>query len=220
MDLKHPAVPYVLPMAVFLVLLAIGGIPGLGVYEYPARVFLLAAVIWIFSRQVLDLAMPYWAGSVALGVGVFVLWVAPDYLWPGYREHWLFQNSITGKVGGTVDEALRADPMVLIFRALRASIIVPIVEELFWRGWLMRWLIKNDFLSVKLGEYAHDAFWITAALFAVEHGPYWEVGLMAGVAYNWWMVRTKSLGDCILAHAVTNAVLSAYTVFGGHWRYW
>ena len=207
-------------MAVFLGLLAIGGIPGLGTYEYPARVVLLAAVIWIFSRQVVDLAMPYWAGSVALGLGVFVLWVAPDFLWPTYREHWLFQNSITGKVGGTVDEALRGDPMVLIFRALRASIIVPIVEELFWRGWLMRWLIKNDFLSVGLGEYARDAFWITAALFAVEHGPYWEVGLMAGVAYNWWMVRTKSLGDCMLAHAVTNAVLSAYTVFGGHWQYW
>ena len=220
MDLKHPAVPYVLPMVVFLALLAIGGIPGLGVYEYPARVAVLAAVIWIFSRQVVDLAMPHWAGSVALGLGVFVLWVAPDVLWPTYREHWLLQNSITGKVGSSLDESMRSNTMVLVFRALRASIIVPIVEELFWRGWLMRWLIKNDFLSVKLGEYARDAFWITAALFAVEHGPYWEVGLMAGVAYNWWMVRTKSLGDCILAHGVTNAVLSAYTVFGGHWQYW
>ena len=189
-------------------------------YEYPARVAVLAAVIWIFSRQVVDLAMPHWAGSVALGLGVFVLWVAPDVLWPTYREHWLLQNSITGKVGSSLDESMRSNTMVLVFRALRASIIVPIVEELFWRGWLMRWLIKNDFLSVKLGEYARDAFWITAALFAVEHGPYWEVGLMAGVAYNWWMVRTKSLGDCILAHGVTNAVLSAYTVFGGHWQYW
>ncbi len=207
-------------MAVFLALLAIGGIPGLGAYEYPARVAVLAAVIGIFSRQVLDFRMPYWVGSVALGLGVFVLWVAPDVLWPGYREHWLFQNSLTGKVSSSMDESFRSDPMVLIFRARRASIIVPIVEELFWRGWLIRWLIKNDFMSVKLGEYARDAFWITAVLFAVEHGPYWEVGLMAGVAYNWWMVRTKSLGDCILAHGVTNAVLSAYTVFGWHWQYW
>ena len=203
-----------------MVLLALGDFLGLGAIEYPVRVAVLAGVIWFFSRPVLDLRMPYWTGSILLGLAVFVVWVAPDALFPGYRSHWLFQNSLTGRVASSVAEPLRSDPMVLIFRAIRASIIVPIVEEIFWRGWLMRWLIKNDFLSVPLGTYARDAFWIAAALFALEHGPYWEVGLVAGAAYNWWMVRTKSLGDCILAHAVTNAVLSAYTVFGGHWRYW
>ncbi len=220
MVLEHPAIPYVAPMVVFLALMAAGGIPGLGAFEYPARVAVLAVVIWLFSRPVLDLRMPNWAGSIVLGLAVFVVWVAPDVLWPGYREHWLFQNSITGKIASSLQEQYRADPMVLIFRAIRASLIVPIVEELFWRGWLMRWLIRSDFLTVKLGEYAHDAFWITAALFATEHGPYWEVGLLAGAAYNWWLVKTKSLGNCILAHGVTNAVLSAYTVFGGHWQYW
>jgi uncharacterized protein len=219
-DLKHPAVPFVLPMAVFMAFLAAGDFLGLGALEYPARVAILGLVIWLFSRPVLDLRMPHWIGSVLLGLAIFAVWVAPDVLFPGYRDHWLFQNSLTGKVSSSVAESLRTDPMVLIFRALRASLIVPIVEELFWRGWLMRWLIKNDFLSVPLGAYARDAFWITAALFAVEHGPYWEVGLLAGVAYNWWMVKTKSLGDCILAHAVTNAVLSAYTVFGARWQYW
>ena len=207
-------------MAVFIAFLAMGGIPGLGAAEYPVRVGILGAVIWLFSRPVLDLRMPNWIGSVVLGLAVFVVWVAPDVLWPGYREHWLFQNSLTGKAESSVPTELQANTMVLIFRAIRATLIVPIVEELFWRGWLMRWLIKNDFTSIPLGMYARDAFWITAALFAAEHGPYWEVGLLAGLAYNWWMVRTKSLGDCILAHAVTNGVLSAYTVYGGHWQYW
>ena len=207
-------------MVLFIAILAMGGIPGLGRYEYPVRVAVLAGAIWLVSRPVLDLRMPHWAGSVALGLAVFVVWVGPDVLWPGYREHWLFQNSLTGKVSSSLPEEFRSDPMVLLFRAIRAAIIVPIVEELFWRGWLMRWLINNDFQKVPLGAYRSDSFWITAALFAVEHGPYWEVGLLAGVAYNWWMVRTKSLGDCILAHAVTNAVLSAYTVYGAHWHYW
>lgn len=220
MGLKHPAIPYVLPMAVFIAFLAMGGIPGLGAIEYPARVAVLAAVIWLFSRPVLDLRMPNWIGSILLGLAVFVVWVAPDVLWPSYREHWLFQNSLTGKVASSLPEQFRSDPMALIFRAIRATLIVPIVEELFWRGWLMRWLINKDFLSVPMGAYARDAFWITAAMFALEHGAYWEVGLLAGVAYNWWMVRTKSLGDCILAHAVTNGALSAYTVYGGHWQYW
>jgi CAAX prenyl protease-like protein len=103
---------------------------------------------------------------------------------------------------------------------LRAVVIVPVVEELFWRAWLMRWLIDNDFEKVPLGKYAAQSFWIVAVLFASEHGSYWDVGLIAGIAYNWWMVRTKSLGDLILAHAVTNFMLSTYVIAFGKWEYW
>ncbi len=63
-----------------------------------------------------------------------------------------------------------------------------------------------------MGQYTPLSFWAVALLFASEHGPYWEVGLIAGVAYNWWMVRTRNLADCILAHAVTNALLAAYVL--------
>ncbi len=98
--------------------------------------------------------------------------------------------------------------------------VVPVIEELFWRGWLMRWLINPHFEKVPMGTYTPAAFWIVAVLFASEHGPYWEVGLIAGVIFNWWMVRTKSLADCILAHAVTNAILAAYVVATGEWQYW
>jgi CAAX prenyl protease-like protein len=94
------------------------------------------------------------------------------------------------------------------------------VEELFWRGWLMRWLIAADFRSVPLGAYTAQAFWVVAVLFASEHGAYWDVGLLAGIAYNWWMLRTRSLGDLILAHAVTNACLSAYVIVARKWEYW
>jgi membrane protease YdiL (CAAX protease family) len=48
----------------------------------------------------------------------------------------------------------------------------------------------------------------------------WDVGLMAGLAYNWWMRRTRSLGDLMLTHAVTNACLSAYVLIEGRWEYW
>ncbi len=78
---------------------------------------------------------------------------------------------------------------------------------------MMRWLIDKEFLKIPLGTYVPSAFWIVALLFASEHGPYWEVGLAAGVVYNWWIIRTKNLADCILAHAVTNAVRSIYVLF-------
>ena len=108
----------------------------------------------------------------------------------------------------------------LLLRGLRAALIVPIVEELFWRAWLMRWLIAADFATVPLGRYSARAFCIVAVLFASEHGPYWDVGLAAGVLYNWWMIRTRSLGDLILAHGVTNACLSLFVVAAGKWEYW
>ena len=46
------------------------------------------------------------------------------------------------------------------------------------------------------------------------------MGLLAGIAYNGWMVRTRNLADCILAHAVTNACLAAYVLLAGAWDYW
>lgn len=180
----------------------------------------MAAVIAFVARPVLDFRVRQWTGSIALGVAVFALWIAPDLLFPGFRAHWLFSNSITGSVAAGLPESERANSLILILRGLRASLIVPIVEELFWRAWLMRWLIQPDFAKLPLGTYAPQAFWIVAFLFAAEHGPYWEVGLATGILYNWWMVRTKSLGDLILTHGITNACLSIYVVAAGKWEYW
>jgi CAAX prenyl protease-like protein len=155
-----------------------------------------------------------------LGLAVFAAWVAPDLLFPGYRSHWLFQNAVTGTLQSSLTESARGDGLVLALRALRAVVLVPVIEELFWRAWLMRWLINPDFRKVALGTFSIASFAVTAFLFGSEHGPYWEVGVVAGVAYNWWMVRTHSLGDCILAHAVTNACLSVFVLVTGKWEYW
>jgi uncharacterized protein len=57
-------------------------------------------------------------------------------------------------------------------------------------------------------------------LFAMEHGPFWEVGLATGVIYNWWMRRSRSLGDLMLAHAVTNLALSLYVIATARWIFW
>jgi CAAX prenyl protease-like protein len=207
-------------MAALLLMLAIGDQLGLGPWEYATRPLLLAAVLWLFSRRHADLRAPHWAGSLMIGVLVFAIWVAPDVLWPGYRQLWIFNNSLTGSPTSSVPEAWRGIPLVIVSRTLRAVLLVPIIEELFWRGWMMRWLVNPDFTRVPLGTYTRSAFWTSAVLFATVHGAYWEVGLVAGVIYNWWMVRTHSLGDCILAHAVTNAILSAYVLGAGKWQYW
>jgi uncharacterized protein len=215
------AVPYVLPFAFFIAILAISSyLTFLGQWEYPVRVALLCILLYAVSRNVIDLRVRHLALTVGLGIVVFVLWIAPDALFPHYREHWLFQNPITGKLSSSFSPEVRGSWVALTFRIVRAVILVPIIEELFWRGWLLRWLQSPDFESVPLGKWNWSSLLISTALFASEHGPYWEVGLMAGFAYNWLIIRTRSLGDCMLAHAITNGCLSAWVLATGQWEYW
>jgi uncharacterized protein len=219
--LRFPAAAYVAPFVVFVVLLGLRGYWPFGpAIEYPLRTALTLAVLLATSGALLRFRTSKPWSSIALGVLVFVIWVGPDVVWPHYREHWLFRNSLLGMSGTPLRAAPLEGSFFLIFRVLGSCLLVPVIEELFWRGWLMRWLIRKDFLSEPLGSYVPSAFWITAILFASEHGPYWDVGLAAGLLYNWWMVRTRSLADCILSHAVTNACLAAYVLSAGKWQYW
>ena len=218
---QYPVAGYVAPFALVLLFLAV--LPRLALapsIEWPAVVAVMGIVCLVCWPPDISPWPSQWPKSIGLGVGVFLLWIAPDLLWPGYRDLWPFSNSIVGHTHSSIPaEGLRSS-WVLVWRSLRAVLIVPIAEELFWRGWLMRWLINNDFLIVPLGAYAPLAFWVTAALFGSEHGPYWDVGFLTGIIYNLWMIRSKSLADCILMHAVTNALLSAYVIVYSQWQYW
>jgi CAAX prenyl protease-like protein len=205
---------------VFIGLLALHSVwPLPDLTDQIVRVTVMTAVVWFIARPVVDLRVRHLAATVAIGIAVFVLWIAPDLLFKGYRHFWLFENALTGKAETSLSSTALNWPM-LALRMIRAVVIVPIVEELFWRAWMMRWLIDNDFEKVPLGKYSAQSFWVVAVLFASEHGSYWDVGLAAGIIYNWWIVRTRSLGDLILAHAVTNGILGAYVIAFGKWEYW
>ena len=216
----HPAIPYIAPFVAFISVMAAERVAGLSPqYLYPVRSAVVLGVILIFSRRLVSFraSRPWW--SIGVGLAAFAIWVAPDILF-GYRAHWLFQNFLTGRAVTSLPPELRGNWGFLVIRALGSTLLVPIAEELFWRGWLMRWWIKGDFWSVPLGAWSPSAFWLVALLFGSEHGPYWEVGIVVGVLYNWWLVRTRNLADCIVAHAVTNGALSVYVIATGMWQYW
>jgi CAAX prenyl protease-like protein len=208
------------PFAVFMAWLAIDSMlpianPG---KEILRDVVLLASIVF-FSREVLPRNAPHALASLALGLGVFVLWIAPDLLVPGWRASSLFQNSVIGHLKTSIPPT-ELTPVMLTLRTMRAALLVPVIEELFWRGWLPRWLQDTKFTNIPLGKFTPFAFWATAVLFALEHGPFWEVGLLCGVIYNWWMKRTRSVGDLIIAHAATNLALSVYVIHGEQWTFW
>jgi CAAX prenyl protease-like protein len=214
---RWPAVGYILPFATFIAFLAVG---NLVVVPPAVRFFAILAVLAIFSRGLLPVRPSRLVASALLGVVVFLVWIGPDVLIPGYRNSFLFSNSFVGHPQGSTMAADKVSLLFLIFRVLGSVITVPIIEELFWRGWMMRWIGHNHFINVPVGTYHPEAFWIVAVLFASEHGSYWDVGLATGIIYNWWAIRTKNLTDCVIAHAVTNACLAIYVIGWGQWQYW
>jgi CAAX prenyl protease-like protein len=213
-------VAYTAPFLAFVGMLAVEKmIPLPAEWLYLVRFLLVTAIIAAVSWKYLSFRPSFPLASIVIGVAVFVIWVAPDVLF-GYRNHWLFENSITGAAATSLPPNLKGNLGFIVLRSVSSAMLVPILEELFWRGWMMRWLIDTNFLKVPLGKYVPFAFWMVAILFASEHGPYWEVGLAAGIVYNLWIVRTRNLADCILAHGVTNAVLAGYVLVTGQWQYW
>jgi hypothetical protein len=219
---SRASVAYAAPFAVFVAIMTVEHEFALPAeWLYPLRVVAVLAVLGFVSRNVIPWRPSAPFASAAVGLAVFLIWIGPDVLFgPGYRHHWLFDNAVFGAAASSAPEALKHNWWFVSIRVFGCTALVPVVEELFWRGWLMRWISHNDFEKVPLGTYVPSAFWIVAFLFASEHGSYWEVGLAAGIIYNWWIVRTKNLADCIVAHAVTNGLLSAYVLTTGHWQYW
>ena len=221
---RSSTLAYIAPFCVLILLLGLAqGIHSSSLSLQLSIVAIMCSTMALTARRVLEdaklMRVRNWPGTVLIGVLVFAIWIAPDRIFPGYHTAWPFNNPIMGRASAVPSGPPGAGAAQAV-RALRAVAVVPIAEELFWRGWLMRWLIAADFEAVPLGAWSALSFWIVAFLFGSEHGRYWDVGLAAGVIYNWWMLRTRSLGDLILTHAITNACLSAYVVFAGRWEYW
>ncbi len=98
-------------------------------------------------------------------------------------------------------------------------IVVPLTEELFWRAFLIRWLIKEDFKSVPVGAFTWLSFAVTVGLFGAEHTE-WLAGLICGVLYNGLYYKRKDVFSCVVAHAVSNAALAAWVLSRGDWKFW
>jgi CAAX prenyl protease-like protein len=97
--------------------------------------------------------------------------------------------------------------------------VVPLMEELFWRAFLLRWLIDDDFKRVPAGTFAWAPFATTTILFGLEHHQ-WLAGLLCGALYNWLYYRHKDVFACVVAHAVSNAALAAWVLRTGAWQFW
>ena len=149
--------------------------------------------------------------SVTVGVVVFVLWV-----W--LTEPWMMLGEASASFRPVDDEGQLLWGLVIV-RWIGAAMLVPVMEELFWRSYLMRWVDKPDFEAQDPGAVTLRAMLLSSLVFMLAHNQ-WLAALVAGMAYAWLYRYTRTLWAPILAHAVTNGILGAWVVVMGNWQFW
>jgi CAAX prenyl protease-like protein len=205
--------PFVAPFFLFMLFVAAEGyFPDQHYLIYPIITLSVAIVLAWFWRALPSLHPARPGSSVFVGILGVILWIGLDSTLVHYDQPLIGRNPF---------QIYPAAEAWLLFglRLIGITFCVPILEELFWRGFLMRWMIKDDFLSVPLGTYQPVSFWVTTALFASVHGGEWPLAVLVGILYGAWFVRTKSLGSVMLAHGVTNFLLALYCLISNDWHF-
>jgi hypothetical protein len=225
MALEKPAasrawIGYVVPMAAFVALTALEGAEGSGI-SYPVLYACKAAVVTItlvMSRKVWkDIRFEPKMLLVGLVVGALAYfeWIYVDR----HTHHFSFLGVRTAynPFHEIPSVALRSLFMAVRFYGL--VVMVPVMEELFWRSFLLRWITDSEFTRIKLGEYSWTAFAAVTGLFALSH-PEWLAAAIFAAAMALLLRGTKSLFACIVAHATCNLLLGLYVIHTGHWQLW
>lgn len=215
----NPSAPFLLPLlAVVATALATGLFVDQLDYFYPLRVVVGLLVIAWYRQDYVDALRRHLSGrkffswpAVGIGVAVYVLWIGIAALTGPYESE-------------APPEALfeLATPLVVVWvigRVLGSVLVVPVVEELAFRGFLLRRLVASDFRNVPYGEWHWPAVLISSLAFAAVHQE-WIGGFAAGVLYAYAQKRRGLLSDAIVAHVVTNALIAIQVLGAGHWSLW
>lgn len=223
--------PRILPFAAYMAFIALSAglswlngqgflsLPALRVvvlWLYPIKTVIVAALLvgfWSRYEELRDGAftnLTHLGQAVLVGMLVYAGWVRMDWSWatqggtpPGYDP--------TG--------AGSSAPMLIAVRLFGASVVVPIMEELFWRSFLIRYVDASNYRTVRVGVFSVRAGLVTMILFGMEHH-LWLAGMMAGAAYNFLLYRTQRFWSCIVAHGTTNLILGIHVLLTGEWKWW
>jgi len=209
-----------LPMLTFLALTAVGGKwPEWFVASYIAKTFVVGLMLWMLRGAFTRISWRGWWLGLIVGVVGVVQWVGMQL----FLQRFEFFKPPTEFFDPT--KAFESQGAFVAFIAVRwilgAAIVVPIMEELFWRDFVWRTIAApNDFKLASVGELDWKAFLIVPAVFAVVHGNWWLTSIVWALMLSGLLVYTRSLGACIVAHATTNFLLGAYVLYTKDWAFW
>lgn len=204
--------PYVLPFALFA--LFTYAVPLLDISNgivYPVKTLAVAlALAWFWKSYKDEIRFVISFEAIIGGFIVFALWVLLD----GYYPH-LGESSFNpyDEAGGGLLY------LVVAFRLIGAALVVPVMEEVFWRSFAMRFVMETHFKKIPLGQFSWFSFILISILFGLEHHR-WLAGIVAGIVYGALLCRSKNLFVPILSHAVTNLLLGVYVLWTKQWSFW
>ena len=223
-DNRRKLVAYVLPFVVFILWLApMPLLKKLGDsfwfqtpehWLFPAQTICCAALLFWYWREyeLHRLARVFF--TLAIGVLVCVIWISPQAFFGVAARTDGFNPDIFAEGSAAYWGAIG-------MRFLRLVIIVPLVEEIFWRGFLLRYLINEKFSDVPFGAFSWLSFGAVTVGFTLAHSSAdWPAAAITGVLYNCVAYYTKSLRSCVLAHAVTNLLLGIWIMQTKQWGFW
>jgi CAAX prenyl protease-like protein len=218
---KAPAdVAYFLPMAVFLFFTWIGS-QGHWLFpvSYVVKTLLTGALLLLFWRRYTTVRWTHLGLGFLVGVVGLVQWVGMEkfllHVWPHYPRLGADIFDPTVQIQAALPRYL-----FLAVRLLGPVLVVPVMEELFWRDFLWRSIeAPNDFKMVEVGTWDRNAVVLVTLLFASVHIQ-WMTAIVWGLMIVWLLLRTKSLGACIVAHATTNLLLGVYVLASKDWMFW
>ncbi len=213
-------VGYVVPTALFLFLTTLEGyFPTHYVLVYIVKIVVVTLSLGIYRSTLRDFRFEARALVPGLLVGllIFAIWIPVDKLTPYHLP--------LGSRAAFDPFARIADPgrlgLFLFARFYGLVVMVPIMEELFWRSFLLRYFSDPniDFRAIPMGQFTWGAFALVAAAFALAH-PEWLSAAICGIAYGLLLWRMRSLLAPLVAHMVTNLALGIYIVSTHAWIYW
>lgn len=219
-----PAFARCLPFAAFIALLALRSLVGEHAtldtrWLYAAQAGAAAlGLAWLWQRygelhRVHEALRPLRGVllAVAAGLVVFVLWVQLTAPWMRLGE--------PATTFVPVDDGGRLQWPLIALRCAGAVLVVPLIEELFWRSFLMRWLDRRDFLAQRPQATTAFALLASSAVFALGHD-LWLAAFVAGLVFGALYRHTGQIWHAVLAHAVANAALASWVIVRREWGFW
>ena len=222
-----PIWAHVLPFVVWLLFMLLQGEPAGWKYAMRGGVCLALFLCFRPWRWYQPLEVKHLPAAIATGVLVCLIWVFPESQWmakwPALQEMYLQYGvmssgqQVLSQVSPYAPEA--AGWFFTLMRLAGSALVIALIEEFFWRGFLYRWLLERDFLKVNPGRFDLWIFLAVAMVFGLEHKR-WLVGVVAGLAYGYLMIRTRNIWPACIAHVTTNFLLGIYVLLTGSYVFW
>lgn len=224
MNLSRAAWQRILPFVVFMALLALRGQApqdhswGFDTrWLYGLNLVLVGGLLAWHWRDYGELARQNRPGlfetlaAVTVGLVVFALWIT-------LTAPWMQIGQATAAFVPVDAQGQPLWPLIAV-RWLGATLLVPVMEELFWRSFLMRWFDDPLFERVDPQRATLKAMVLSTFVFMLAH-PLWLAAVVAGLAYAGLYRWRGRLWTAVIAHAVTNGALGIYVLRTGQWQFW